>query len=181
MAQGRTLSGWISGDLQERADKAVKNEFKGNDSAFLRHVVDLYTSNAFGKRSERALLELATLFNPIFAAPLEKALEARAQKGRPVNQQLVLARFLEAFLRALENPEFNPAEPFSIFNSEEQLKTLLTKSPSGLLLLRLLHEVTLGKPAPGQSDAAALLYGDLSAKIHGVTPMKEETTRAKRR
>lgn len=121
MADGRTFGCWLSGDLLTRAEHRAKESAGGNESKYVRALIERDLAGTPPAVPDQELLvALAARYHPTLAKPLDKALAARGWQGDDAERQrLIVARFLDAVLKAVRDPQFDGARPFDLIDAKK--------------------------------------------------------------
>lgn len=109
MADGKPFSTWLSGELLKRATARTEAVAGGNNSKYVRDLIERDLAGTGPSRTtEHPLHELAREFHPVIADDIATAFPAGKAQAQ------IIARVLEALLKASGDKSFDGRKPFEL-------------------------------------------------------------------
>lgn len=143
MGAGKTFGTWLSGSLEDAANKRIASDFGGNDSKYIKHLIEKDLNETLDTTAPNALVVFAKKLQPTLVSQIESSLATRKAAGHEVDQPRLFARMVEALADALTRKDFVPEAPFRIFGSADELRVLLEQTDQGRYLIDKLRSYAL--------------------------------------
>ncbi|WP_438482758.1 hypothetical protein [Oleiharenicola lentus] len=170
MADGRPFQTWLSGAVLESAAERAKAF--GSESKYVRALIenDIAGKTALPSR-DSLIAELARAYQPALAEIIVNEIAAiEAETGVKIDGGVVMARYLDAFAKALRDEKFHPEQSYALIN-EAALDTFQRVSEARMqeIATRVAELIKKTAPKPPSKSPAGLpppetVYGTRSKR-----------------